>query len=91
MSSLIAACGHAPTLAVIGFDTQLVLQMLSGRVAFAVWDHATLQGYLAVALAALADTTFHVPDIIFNGAQLLIELTILTPDDMRTLLTQAGG
>jgi len=91
VANLIDASGHAPTLAVIGFDTQLVLQMLSGRVTFAVWDHATLQGYLAVALAALADTTFLVPDIIFNGAQLLIEPTILTPNDMRTLLTQAGG
>ncbi|MDE2747013.1 MAG: substrate-binding domain-containing protein [Chloroflexota bacterium] len=91
VANLIQASGHAPTLAVIGFDTQLVLQMLSGRVAFAVWDHATLQGYLAVALAALADTTFLVPDIIFNGAQLLIEPTILTPNDMRTLLARAGG
>ena len=45
----------------------------------------------AVALTALADTTFLVPDIIFNEAQLLIEPTILTPNDMRTLLTQSGG
>lgn len=91
VANLIDASGHAPTLAVIGFDTQLVLQMLSGRVAFAVWDHATLQGYLAVALTALADTTFLVPDLVFNGAQLLIEPTILTANDMTTLLTQAGG
>lgn len=91
VANLIDASGHSPTLAVIGFDTQLVLQMLSGRVSFAVWDHGTVQGYMAVALAALADTAFLVPDLLFNGAQLLIEPSILTADDMRTLLARAGG
>ncbi|MXX48338.1 MAG: substrate-binding domain-containing protein [Chloroflexi bacterium] len=91
VADLIEASGHTPTLAVIGFDTALVLQMLSGRVSFAVWDHATLQGYLAVALAALADTSFLVPDLVFNGAQLLIEPSILTAEDMTTLLARAGG
>ncbi len=91
VAGLIDASGHAPTLAVIGFDTALVLQMLSGRVSFAVWDHGTLQGYLAVALAALADTSFLVPDLVFNGAQLLIEPSILTAEDMTRLLTQSGG
>lgn len=91
VAHLIDDSGHSPTLAVIGFDTALVLQMLSGRVAFAVWDHATLQGYLAVALAALADTAFLVPDLIFNGAQLRIEPSILTAQDMARLLARAGG
>ena len=91
VAGLIDASGHSPTLAVIGFDTALVLQMLSGRVSFAVWDHGTLQGYLAVALAALADTSFLVPDLVFNGAQLLIEPSILTAEDMTRLLTRSGG
>ena len=67
VAELIERAGVSPTLAVIGFDTRLVQRMLSGRVSFAVWDQGTLQGYLAVALAALADTSFLLPDLVFSG------------------------
>ena len=91
VAELIEHSDASPVLAVIGFDTLLAQQMLNERVSFAVWDHGTLQGYLAVAMAALADTAFLVPDLVFNGAQLLIEPSIITSDDMRALLARAGG
>jgi simple sugar transport system substrate-binding protein len=88
---LIDRSESSPPLVVIGFDTRLAHQMLTDRVAFAVWDHGPLQGYLAVALAALADSAFLVPDLMFNGAQLLIEPSIITAEAMKELLARAGG
>jgi simple sugar transport system substrate-binding protein len=82
--------GVSPTLAVIGFDASVAVLLLADRITFAVWDHGILQGYLAVALAALADTAFLRPDLVFNGAQLLIEPSIITGDDMRRFGAPGG-
>ena len=83
---IIGQAGVSPSLAVIGFDTQLMRPMLSGAVSFAVWDHGITQGYLALALAALAENTFLVPDLALNGAQLLIQPSIFTAEDLRRLM-----
>ena len=83
---IIGQAGVSPSLAVIGFDTQLMLPMLSGAVSFAVWDHGITQGYLALALAALAENTFLLPDLALNGAELLIQPSIFTAEDLQRLL-----
>lgn len=78
-----------PLVAAIGFDAAVALPMLSGQVSFIVWDHGMLQGYLAVALAALAENSFVLPDVLLNHAELLIEPRIVTSEELRSLL--AGG
>ena len=78
--------GHAPTLAVVGFDSLTVTLMLNRQVQFAVWDHAVLQGYLAVAMAAMAESAFLLPELVLSGAELLIQPSIVTADDLRYLI-----
>ena len=81
--------GASSSLVVIGFDVALAIPMLNGEVSFAIWDHGFIQGYLALAMAALAQNTFLFPDLTLNGAELLIQPAILTAEDLQAVFS--GG
>lgn len=87
----IQAAGVSPTLASIGMDTTLPALLLSGQLSFAVQDKPIEQGYLIVAMAALAQRTFLVPDLLLGGSELLIQPTILDPQALARIMASLQG